>query len=320
MKKKIIAGLLVGAFLVYLSVRDINFQNVFDGFKSIRYEYMIPALIILLLIQVLKAWRWGVILSPMEKIDPVSLFSVSNVGFLAVVAIPARLGELARPYLITKKSDIKMTAAVGTIVVERIFDSITLLSFFVFVLFFIPLPQWLLKASYVFFIITSVIFVSMVFMAMKRELFLKVSNGLFGLFSEKVKTRLMNLINYFIDGLRIILDSKRFIYVAMLSVTVWLCCAFAIYFLLMAFDFKLPVIAAFVLLIILMFGIAIPAAPGFVGNWHYFCILGLSLFNIPKAEALAFSVVYHFVSIGIVVILGLIFLPFNKFSFSDLQK
>jgi uncharacterized membrane protein YbhN (UPF0104 family) len=73
-------------------------------------------------------------------------------------------------------------------------------------------------------------------------------------------------------------------------------------------------------MVILLIGIAIPTAPGFIGNWHYACILGLTLFGIPKADALTFAIIYHFLSIAIVIVLGLIFLPFNKFSLSDMKK
>jgi len=72
-------------------------------------------------------------------------------------------------------------------------------------------------------------------------------------------------------------------------------------------------------MIILMIGIAIPAAPGFVGNWHFACIVGLSLFGIPKAEAFTFSVMFHVLCIGLIIALGLLFLPSNRFSFSDLN-
>src|SRR5674536_356652 len=71
-------------------------------------------------------------------------------------------------------------------------------------------------------------------------------------------------------------------------------------------------------MIILIIGIAIPTAPGFIGNWHYFCILGLGLFGIPKTDALTFAIIYHALSIGIVILLGLLFLPFNRFSVADL--
>ena len=101
---------------------------------------------------------------------------------------------------------------------------------------------------------------------------------------------------------------------------VWLVDVAAIYTLLLAFGFDLPVLAAFVVMVILIAGIAIPTAPGFIGNWHYACILGLSLFGIAKPEAFSFALVYHFLSMIVLIVLGIIFLPFNKLSISDMTK
>lgn len=320
MKKKLVAGILLGAVLVYLSVRGINFQDVADGLKTIRYGYIIAVLITLLLMQALRSWRWGVILSPLEKIDQLSLFSVTSVGLLAVVAIPARLGELARPYLIANKSQIGMTAAVGTILVERVFDCLTVLFIFIFALFFTPLPPWLIKAGVIFFLITLIIFCIMIFMIMKREVSLKALNSLFQKLPEKYIVKLNHLFHHFIDGFKIISDVKLLLLLTFLSALIWLIDVAAIYFMFLAFGFTLPLAAPFVVMIILMIGIALPTAPGFIGNWHFSCILGLSLFGISKTDAFTFSVIFHFISIGLVIILGLMFLPFHKFSFSDLKQ
>jgi hypothetical protein len=108
--------------------------------------------------------------------------------------------------------------------------------------------------------------------------------------------------------------------VILLSLLVWTINAVAIYTLFHAFAFDLPFTAAAVVMVILLIGIAVPAAPGFIGNWHYACILGLMLFGIPKSEALTFALIYHFLSIGIVIALGVMFLPFNKFSIADMKK
>jgi len=78
--------------------------------------------------------------------------------------------------------------------------------------------------------------------------------------------------------------------------------------------------ASFIVMIILIVGIAVPTAPGFIGSWHFSCILALGLFGVAKPEALSFAVVYHFLSMMIVVILGVVFLPFNKFSVSDMKE
>lgn len=320
MKKKVFAGLSLSALMVYLSIRGIDFQGVADGFRTIRYGYVLPALALLFLMQVLRSFRWGIILSPLAKIDQLSLFSVTSVGFLAIVAIPARLGELARPYLITKKSALKMSSALGTIVVERVLDSLTVLVIAVFVLFFIPLPPWLVRASVLFLLATLILLAVMILVIIKREASLRVLTPLMRKLPARFAEGLNRLIGHFIEGFRIMIDPALLISVTGLSFFIWLVDVLAIYLLLLAFGFQLPVSAAFVLMIILIVGIAIPTAPGFIGNWHYFCILGLSLFDVPRTEALTFAIIYHALSIGLVVVLGVAFLPFNRFSFADLRR
>lgn len=320
MKKKVIAGLMLSALLVYLSIRGIDFQGVVDGFRTIRYGYILPVLALLFLMQFLRSFRWGIILSPLAKIDQLSLFSVTSVGFLAIVAIPARLGELARPYLITKKSDLKMSSALGTIVVERVLGSLALLVIAGFVLFFIPLPPWLVRASMLFLLATLALLAGMILMIIKREASLRVLAPLIGKLPARYAERIHRLIGHFIEGFRIMIDPALLISAAGLSIFIWLTNVMAIYLLFLAFGFQLSVMAAFVLMLILIIGIAIPTAPGFIGNWHYFCILGLSLFDIPRTEALTFAIIFHALSIGLVVVLGVAFLPFNRFSFADLRR
>jgi len=320
MKKKVIAGLALGALLAYLSVRGIQLQGVAYGFRMIRYGYAVPVVAALFLMQALRSFRWGLILNPLEKIDQLSLFSVTSVGFLAIIAVPARLGELVRPYLITKKSRIPMSSALGTIFVERLLDSITLLIIAVCILFFIPLPPWVVRSGFLLLLATVALLILMFIAVVKRETLPVILGPLLGRLPARYAERLKGAIARFIEGFRIMADPALLISVSALSIIIWLVDVLAIQLLFLAFDFRLPAAAAFVLMIILIIGIAIPTAPGFIGNWHYFCVLGLGIFGIPKTDALTFAIIYHFLSVGIVIALGLIFLPFNRFSVSDLRR
>jgi hypothetical protein len=320
MKKKAIAGLALSALLVWLSIRGIEFRGVIDGFRTIRCGYVLPAVAAMFLMQLLRSIRWGLILRPIEKVDQLSLFSVTSVGFLAIIAIPARLGELARPYLIAKKSRIPMSSALGTIFVERVLDSLTVLIIAVLALFFTPLPLWLIRSSVLFLLVTLGLAAVMIRVIVRREATLRILAPLIGRLPARYAGAVNRLIDHFIEGFRIVVDPALLFFATLLSIVIWLVDVVAIYLLFLAFGLHLPVAAAFVLMIILIIGIAVPTAPGFIGNWHYFCILGLGLFGIPKTDALTFAIIYHALSIGIVILLGLIFLPFNRFSVSDLRR
>jgi glycosyltransferase 2 family protein len=315
---KFIIGILFSVLLIYLSIRGIDFNTVLAGLQNIDSIYITPTVALLVIMQVIRSFRWGILLSPLEKVGQLSLFSVTSVGFLAIVAIPARLGELARPYLITKKSGIKMSSALGTIFIERIFDGLTVFALFIVVLFLTPLPDWLIRSSALFLLLTLGMMAFMIFMLLRREACLKMLNPLIGRLPDRFAVKINSLIHHFIDGFQVMIDWKRLLAVILLSILFWFCDLLTIYCMFLSFGFHLPAIAACVLLIILMIGIAIPAGPGFVGNWHYFCIIGLSFYGIPKMDALPFAILYHFISIGVIVILGLVFLPFNQFSLKDL--
>ena len=319
--KKLIAGILIGIVLGYLSLRGIDFQKVADGFNQVRPDYVLFFIFIVFCVQFLRSFRWGLMLRPLDRVDQISLFSVTSVGFLAIIALPARLGELARPYLITKKSQIKMTAALGTILVERVCDSIAILAIFGVVLFFIPsLPPWLVRSALLVSLLTFLFLSFMIVMLVKREASLEILAPLIRRLPGRFAGKIDGLVHQLIDGFKIFSDFKLLFQVMLLSVLVWTVNAMAIYTLFHAFALELPFTAAAVVMIILLIGIAVPTAPGFIGNWHYACILGLMLFGVSKSEALTFALIYHFLSIGIVIVLGIIFLPFNKFSIADMKK
>jgi len=320
MNKKLIFGIVLGIALIYLSVRGIDFNETIAHLKKIHLGYAALALFFIFLMQVLRSYRWGVILEPMEKIPQFTLFAVTCVGFLAISAIPARIGELARPYLISRKSTIKMSSALGTVIVERVLDSLTVLTVTIAVLMLQDLPSWMIKSGVLFFIITVLMIACIIGLVWRRETAVKIIDRFLRLLPGKLAQKVNHVIHHFIDGFQVITDVKRLLFLLLLSAAVWLIDVAVIYTMFIAFGFDLPVMAAFVVMIILIAGIAIPTAPGFIGNWHYACILGLSLFNIAKPEAFSFALIYHFLSMAVVIILGIAFLPFNKFSISDMTK
>jgi hypothetical protein len=318
--KKAIPGLLISALLIYLSVKGTDFHGIADGLIKMSYRYILPFLLTMLIMQILRVWRWGLILYPLGKIGHLPLFAIASVGFLAIIALPARLGELGRPYLVSRNSSIKMSAALGTVFVERIIDGITILTIASLTTFFTTLPGWLLKANLIFFIFNLVL-VSVVFFAVHgRGRMERLLNSFLRVFPEKWGGILTRLLRHFLDGFLVIGNGRQLLQILLLSFLIWFVDVLAIYILFEAFNFTLPPVAAFVLMIILIIGIAIPTAPGFIGNWHFSCILGLGLFGVAKTEAFTFALIYHFLSVGLVVILGIVFLPAIRFSFADLWK
>lgn len=321
MKIKVFTGLVLSALLVWLSLRGIDLRKVYLGLTEVNGFYASASLAVMFLMQALRAARWGMILLPLDRhISKFTLFSITSVGFMAIIAIPARLGELARPYLLVRKSSIPLSSALGTIFLERILDILAVLVIGAVIFFLTPLPPWLFRAGALLFAVSLALFALMITAISTRKKAPHMLSSLFAALPARFKEKLSGITHYFVDGLRIMKNPPLFGGVVLLTFVIWLADALAIYLLFLAFSMDLPGAAAFVIMIILIAGIAIPVAPGFIGNWHYFCILGLGIFNVAKTDALAFAVVYHALSIGIIIFLGLIFLPFDSFSIVDLKN
>mgnify|MGYP001207985097 CR=1 FL=1 len=319
LNKKIIAGILLGLVLVYLSVRGIDLRQTLSSLADVRLPWAAFCVVMLFIMQALRSYRWGVILDPLGKVDQTTLFSVTCVGFLAIAAIPARLGELARPYLIARKSPIKMSSALGAVVVERVLDSLTVLLLVLIVVIGQDVPGWLIKSAVLFFLLTLAMLGFTVILVWRRERAIIVMSWFVRKLPQRIAPALEALIHHFLDGFSSVKNIRRLLYLFFLSALIWTIDVAAIYVLLLAFGLHLPPSAPFVVMILLIAGIAIPTAPGFIGNWHYACILALSLYDVGRSEAFSFALGYHFLSMALVVALGVIFLPFHRFSLAEMK-
>ncbi len=141
MKKKILAFLKftfflsLGIFLVWYSIRNVeNFDEFKKSLITARYWLIIPVFLIMSASHLIRALRWKLLMEPMgyKPSLPNTFFAVM-IGYLANSAIP-RLGEVLKCTILAKYEDIPAEKNVGTIVAERAFDVLCLLSLFMIAL------------------------------------------------------------------------------------------------------------------------------------------------------------------------------------------
>jgi hypothetical protein len=318
MKWKLLIGALFSSLFVYIAVKGTSTSELQAGLKQADYNYLLPIFLLSIFGMYLRSYRWGIIIHPLEKIHQKVLFPITVVGLMAVVLLPMRAGEIVRPYLVSKRSEIHLSSALGTVVVERVFDGLTLMLFLLLIAFFTELPGWAYQAGlFVLFFFLLILFV-LALLIFRRDFSSKWIGFMLKRFPERIAGYVMRMLNSFIDGLKVLPDTKRVMLVVFLSILVWLSTGFSIYLLFHSFHLSLPLVAAYVVLVLTALGLLVPTAPGFVGNFHLFCIIGLALFGISKAEALSFAILLHIIQVGLVGILGLAFIPFIKIPFSEI--
>ncbi|MBO1222919.1 MAG: flippase-like domain-containing protein [Candidatus Scalindua sediminis] len=139
-KKKIvfISGILISIICSWLFARKIEWAHLNEAFREANYIYIIPTIMVIFLSHYLRAVRWSTLIAPIKKVSILNLFSATMIGFMANSVLPARVGEIIRPVVIARRENIKITTTFATVVMERIFDVLSVIVFASLLFFFLP--------------------------------------------------------------------------------------------------------------------------------------------------------------------------------------
>ncbi|MEE9605717.1 MAG: lysylphosphatidylglycerol synthase transmembrane domain-containing protein [Candidatus Scalindua sp.] len=139
-KKKIIfiAGILVSIICSWLFARKIEWFHLSAALREANYIYIIPTIVLIFVSHYLRAVRWSSLIAPIKRVSVLNLFSATMIGFMANSVLPARIGEVIRPVMVARKENIKVTTSFATVVMERIFDILSIIVFASLVFFFLP--------------------------------------------------------------------------------------------------------------------------------------------------------------------------------------
>lgn len=322
MKWKVWIGVGISMLFLGLAIMKVEFYEVKGAMANAKYIYLIPAIFLTILNLWIRSFRWRFFLEPIKKIGMSSLFSATAIGLMVNNLLPARIGEFARAYAIGEMENISKSSSFATIVVERIFDGITIMLFlsFVLILYTFSFPVWMSKLAYIACAIFLVSLGILILVKVKTSWAMNLASFILRPFPKKLEQNLLKYLGLFIDGLIFLQNSKYIFASGVLSLFVWIPVALVIYFLLISFEIYLPIYVSFLLLIFLVFGAMIPSAPGYVGTVQFICVTGLSLFAVPKNQALGFSIVYHATQFLPMTIIGFYCLLRKQLSFSKITK
>jgi uncharacterized protein (TIRG00374 family) len=312
-------SIIISAFFLILAFYKVDFHKVREALETANYSYLPLGVILSMLTNIFRSYRWKFVLNPIRKIGVSSLFSGVAIGYMANNLLPARLGEFVRAYIIGKKERISKSTTLATIVVERIFDGLTLLFFLVLISLVFSLPLWIRRAGFV----ATVFFLSLsafLFLLMfKKTIGVQLVERGVGLFSFRIARRVSVLLDAFLSGLAIVNHKKNVLIVFLLSVIVWLVEATTYYVVGLSFGINLPFYVPVLTVVIVNLGIMIPSAPGYVGTFEFFCISVLAIFSIEKSVALSFAITLHAVLFIPITIVGMIYFWKENLSFADID-
>jgi len=266
-------------------------SDLADAFQKLEWSEFAPYLGIYVGLMVVshlfRSLRWNFLLAPLGiKIPAGPLLAISSVGFMAILALPARLGEFVRPGLLRRRG-ISASAALGTVAVERIVDGL-IISLFVFGAFFAirgpGAPDWMMPVAYTALGIFAAALAFLLF-AMKqpdRTVAFCIRLSLLDRFAPRIARVIEAKLLDMIRGFAVLRDVKNLTTFCVWTIVYWSANGLAVWVLARAFHLELSLIGGFAVMGLVAVGISLPNSPGLVGQFQWFTLLGLSLYLGPE--------------------------------------
>ena len=311
----VVVGLAVG--LLWIFLRNADLARVWTSVRTAQVSYLLASLSLTVISFFIRAERWQYLLSPLGPTRFWVVFKTTVIGFGASAVLPARAGEVIRPYLLARREGLSATATFATILVERILDLVAVLLLLASYLMWFD-PGMEARDSAVFsairfggLVMAPVavgILALMFFMAGHPE---KLHAWLIKaerILPARLAALIAKLAQTFAEGFAVVRRPERVLAALVWSLVLWVTIGAGIWTVAIAFGIAMPFTGGLLMLAPLVVGVAVPT-PGGVGGFHEaFRIGATSFFGADNDTAVGAAIVLHAISVGPVVIVGLWFM------------
>jgi len=290
-------------------------QKVIEDFKGLNYGWVLGVFAAYTFSNIMRAFRWNMLLKSLGRTPrTVNSFLTIMLALFANLGLP-RLGEVLRPVTLARYEKMPVEKVVGTIVVDRAMDilSLLLLVGLAFLLEFDRLWGYLSKNMQ-----TGDIGL------LSNPIILGLGGiGLLGLLvliifrkqiqQSKFFEKIINVLKGFWDGIMSIRNLDNPPLFIFYSIMIWVAYYLMFYMYLPAFSptAHLGFTVALMVFVFGTFGIVIPS-PGGMGSYHFLVMAALALYGVTGSDAFSFANFSFFATHFCNIILGLvaiIFLP-----------
>jgi uncharacterized protein (TIRG00374 family) len=319
----VLAIALLGWFL-----RDANLSDVWQHVRNARPGLLAFSFVFVAASLWIRAVRWQHLLAPIGPTRFRTVFRSGVIGFAALAILPARMGDLLRPYLLSRKEGLPFIATFATIVMERVLDLIAVLALMaVYVWGFADTSTW--KPQLLGPIEVSAALGGAAAVALMIIMWVLASHperiGAFVHSTERVlprklARRLADLARAFSAGFAVAKSPRGLLLSILWSFPLWLAIAAEAWAVTRAFEIEMPFTGSFLLQAMLVVGVAVPT-PGGVGSYHEAYRLGVTtFFGAPNDQAVAAAIVVHFISFIPILLLGGLFMVQDGLSVGSLRE
>lgn len=330
---QVVLSLAVSGAFVAFSLRHTDLAAIGSAMAAAQPGPVLGYLAILLVVHLVKTVRWGLLLRPLGKVSFRRLNSASAVGFMLMVVLPLRLGELARPLLVSRPtpgddSRLPRASALASILVERVVDILAVGALGIVSLHALSpagsTAQLVERAAGLLTAAFCALCLGLVVAFFTRDWTVNLLRRTLRPISASLAERAAHLIDRFIGGLQLG-PPWTVISFLVLSAGYWALHVWGFWMVAHAFGLELTAMMACTVLACQVVGIMIPAGPGQVGTCQFFVQLAVSIFipasiTVPEvaARAAGYANMIWLLQFGQQVLTGIVFLAAGHVSLRGL--
>ena len=309
-------------------LRDANFAAVWMHLREAQLGLIAVAIGCVGASLWVRAVRWQYLLDPIGPTRFRTVFRTGVIGFAALAVLPARVGDLLRPYLLARRDGLPVSAAIATIVMERVLDLIAVLTLMaVYVWGFADTtawPQGLLRPIEISAAVGGLVSISLMgvmwVLATHPERIGAFVTTAARVLPHRWAVGLGGFASSFSSGFAIAKAPRDLAIALFLSFPLWLVIAAETWAVTVALHIGMPFVGTFLLQAMLVVGVAVPT-PGGVGSFHEAYRVGVTtFFNASNNQAVAAAILVHIISFVPTVLLGVLFMAQDGLSFGRLQQ
>jgi len=324
-----VALCLLAAAIVWWFGRKLNWGEVRDSLGKANWALLAAAAVIISSTYLARAFRWGAFLRPLGPAKLNDLFVATTVGF-GVQFLVGRLGEVVRPVVLPMRDPrVRPSASFVTILIERIYDMITVvLLFAINLLWFKPTANLAGEFGRVRIVgivlllaCTCGVFFLAWFRRRSADFIEYLSRGLNRLhfLPARLTRGVISLLEQLASALRVLVDARELLVTISWTAAVWIVVVAANLLVLRAFGLPFGITQTLFVLGWSLVGSLVPTPGGAAGAFHAATAAGLIFLGVARETAAGVAIILHLVDFGPAVIFGLFFVIRGDVSLSRLR-
>lgn len=314
----LIVGLLISLASLYFAFQGFDLGGVWAAMSKMQFLWFALLIVPFILTFMTKVWRWRVMFHPDgARVSNGLLFSALMISY---IPLPFRAGEIARGVITSARSGIPAPRVFSTIVLEKVLDVLTLLLLLGVSLPFVEVPGNLQGPAISLGVGIVLVTLLLLLLVLKPNVARAIARLAAARLPARFGTRIATATDQALLGFAPMSDPSVALRIILWSLATWAVNVVTVYPLLRAFNIEVSPMAAAVLVVVTNLSMAVPAAPGSLGTFELAVITVLQALGQPKELSQSFAILYHFIGLAPVAILGIVAVIQQGISFGALRS